>query len=86
MMYNYLKLADDTQIAVSDMLEDSTIQVAAERPVDGGFDHATCFLPRCEWRDAEGFSADELAQLAELVKNNAPLIYRFSKEAGRLCA
>ena len=86
MMYNYLKLADDTQIAVSDMLEDSTIQVSAERPADGGFDSATCFLPLCEWRDAAGFSASELDQLATLIKNNAPLIYRFSKEAGKLCA
>lgn len=84
MMYNYLKLADDTQIAVSNMLEDNTIQVSAERPVDGGFDSATCFLPLCEWRDSNGFSSSELEQLATLVKNNASLIYRFSKEAGKL--
>lgn len=86
MMYNYLKLADDTQIAVSNMLEDSTIRVSAERPVDGGFDSATCFLPLCEWHSSEGFSAHELEQLATLIRNNAPLIYRFSKEAGKLCA
>lgn len=86
MMYNYLKLADDTQIAVSNPLEDSTIQVTAERPVDGGFDAATCFLPLCEWRDSQGFSSAELEQLSRLIKNNAPLIYRFAREAGKICA
>lgn len=86
MMYTYLKLADDTQIAVSNLLEDNTIQVTAERPVDGGFDEATCFLPLCEWRNSQGFSPAELEQLSKLIKNNAPLIYRFSREAGKICA
>ena len=86
MMYNYLKLADDTQIAVSDMLEDSTIQVSAERPKDGGFDYATCYLPLGDWCEADGFSPDELDDLFDLIKNNAPLIYRFSREAGQICA
>lgn len=45
MMYNYIKLADDTQIAHSNILEDQTVQVSIERPVDGGFCSATCFLP-----------------------------------------
>ncbi|MEI3377125.1 MAG: hypothetical protein V8R08_04730 [Coriobacteriales bacterium] len=86
MMYNYLKLADDTQIACSNILEDSTIQVSVERPIDGGFDYATCYLPPCEWSDSEGFSEAELNDLATIIKNNAPLIYRFSREAGKVCA
>lgn len=86
MMYNYLKLADDTQIACSNILEDSTIQVSVERPVDGGFDYATCYLPPCEWNESEGFSATELDALATIIKNNAPLIYRFSREVGKTCA
>lgn len=86
MMYTYLRLADGTQIACSNILEDNTIKVSAERPVDGGFDSATCYLPLCKWTTAEGFSPADLDSLASLIKNNAPLIYRFAKEAGRICA
>ena len=83
MMYNYIKLADDTQIAHSNILDDQTVQISIERPVDGGFDSATCFLPPCHWRSIEGFSAADLDYFTEIVKNNAPLIYRLAREAGK---
>lgn len=86
MMYNYIKLADDTQIAHSGILADQTVQVSVERPVDGGFDSATCFLPRCQWQSVEGFTAAELASLTEIVKSNAPLIYRLAREEGKAYA
>ena len=76
MMYDYIKLADDTQIAHSNILEDQTVQVSIERPVDGGFCSATCFLPQCRWQSVEGFNASELEYFTEIVRNNAPLIYR----------
>lgn len=82
-MYNYIKLADDTQIANSNILEDQTVQVSIERLVDGGFDSATCFLPQCRWQSVEGFSTSELEHFTEIVKNNAPLIYRLAREAGK---
>lgn len=85
-MYNYIKLADDTQIAHSGILADQTVQVSVERPVDGGFDSATCFLPSCQWQSAEGFAASELVALAEIVKSNAPLIYRLAREADKAYA
>lgn len=81
MMYNYLKLADDTQIAHSNILSDQTVQVSVERPIDGGFCSATCFLPQCRWQSVEGFTAAELSFLAEIVRDNAPLIYRLAREA-----
>lgn len=81
MMYNYIKLADDTQIAHSGILDDQTVQVSVERPVDGGFDSATCFLPQCCWRRVEGFTSSDLDYLAEIVRSNAPLIYRLAREA-----
>lgn len=72
MMYNYIKLADDTQIAHSNILEDQTVQVSIERPVDGGFCSATFFLPQCRWQSVEGFNASELEYFTEIVRNNAP--------------
>lgn len=86
MMYNYVKLDDETQIAFSGILEDNTIQVSAERPVDGGFLSASCFLPLCNWVKNDGFSREDLSFLSSFVKDNAPLIYRFSREAEKIYA
>ena len=83
MMYNYIKLADDTQIAHSNILDDQTVQVSVERPIDGGFCPATCFLPQCRWQSVEGFTAADLGFLSEIVRDNAPLIYRLAREAGK---
>ena len=83
MMYNYIKLADDTQIAHSNILDDQTVQVSVERPIDGGFCSATCFLPRCRSGPGEGFTAADLGFLSEIVRDNAPLIYRLAREAGK---
>lgn len=81
MMYNYIKLADDTQIAHSNILEDQTVQVSVERPIDDGFCSATCFPPRCQWQSIEGFTAADLDSFTEIVRNNVPLIYRLAREA-----
>ncbi|MFR2588369.1 hypothetical protein [Adlercreutzia equolifaciens] len=80
MMYNYIKLADDTQIAHSNILEDQTVQVSIERPIDGDFCSATCFLPQCQWRSIEGFTASDLDYFTEIVRSSAPLIYRLARE------
>ena len=81
MMYNYIKLAYDTQITHSNILEDQTVQVSVERPIDDGFCSATCFLPRCQWQSIEGFTAADLDSFTEIVRNNAPFIYRLAREA-----
>lgn len=86
MMYNYVKLADDTQIAYSDIQKDNTVQIAVERPVDGGFDTALCLLPSYRWTKVEGFSREDIEEITELLKNNAPLIFRLSREATKTYA
>ena len=86
MMYNYLKLDDETQIAYSSPRDDGTDRIAVDRPDDGCFDAAFCSLPLCQWHDTEGFTRDELSFLTEIVRNNAPLIYRLSREAGKAYA
>lgn len=85
-MYNYLQLADETQIAYSNILDDNTIQVSIERPVENGFDAATCLLPSYTWRDIEGFSDGDIEFFTDFIRNNAPLIYRLSREAGKVYA
>ena len=49
MLYNYIKLADETQIAYSNIQDDNTVEIAIERPVAGGFDAARCLLPAYRW-------------------------------------
>ncbi len=80
MMWKYIALADDTQIAYSETQKDGTIVVTVERPVDMGFDFARCLLPAYQWSDATGFSTDEMRRLDEIVHDNAPLIIELADE------
>lgn len=83
MMYNYVQLEDETQIAYSEMREDRTVDIAIERPRDYGFDAAETSLPALVWSNVDGFSDGELVQLAAFLRNNAPLIVRFAQEASK---
>ena len=83
MMYGYIKLADETQFAYSELREDHTVKVVVERPVDMGFDTATCILPAFAWSGVAGFSDEELAELESFMHHNAPLIMRLAGEASR---
>lgn len=83
MFYTYVELDDHTQIAYSNVLDDGTVEVSVERPVELGFDSALCVLPSFTWRDVEGFSSTEFAQIDDFVHNNAPLILRLSREVSK---
>ena len=82
MMYEYMTLGDDTTIAHSEMKMDGTVKVYMEKPVYGGFHHATCLLPKYEWRDIEGYTDEDIEFLNEYVHNNAHLMIEFSKCGG----
>ena len=82
MMYGYMTLPDETGIAHSEMRPDGSVKVYFEKPVEGGFHSATCYLPdyRCEGID--GFSESDIRSLEVVLKNNAHLIMEFSQEGG----
>lgn len=86
MMYNYLKLPDETQFAYSGILSDNTVEVTVERPDDWGFDSARCLLPAFTWSDVEGFTEDEILDFDDLIRHNVPLIMRLAREAVRSIA
>ena len=86
MMYGYLTLEDNTEIVHSEMKADGTVKVYIEKPVFGGFYHATCWLPQYEWEDIEGFSEEEMHKLRKIIENNAQLILEFSQKGGILNA
>lgn len=83
MFYSYVELADGTQIAYSDVLDDGVVEVSVERPVELDFDSARCLLPAFEWSDVRGFSESDMAYLDAFVHNNAQLIMRLAREASR---
>lgn len=82
MMYGYMTLSDDTGIAHSDMKPDGTVKVYFEKPIDGGFKSAICYLPDYRWERIEGFSEDEVGRLEKILRDNAHLILEFSQEGG----
>ena len=82
MMYGYMTLPDDTGIAHSEMKPDGSVKVYLERPVEGGFHSATCYLPTYRWENISGFSEDEIRKFDKILHDNAHLILEFSQEGG----
>ena len=82
MMYGYMTLSDGTGIAHSEMKPDNTVKVYFEKPVDGGFHYATCWLPVYRWENIAGFSEADVQKLNEFLKNNAHIIIEFSQDGG----
>jgi len=81
-MYPFLQLEDKTEIVHSEILEDEKVKVYIERPVDGGFYSAICFLPQYSWEEIVGFSSEDIDVFQELLESTAHLIIRFAKEGG----
>lgn len=80
MMYGYMTLADDTGIAHSEMKADGSVKVYFEKPIEGGFQHATCYLPSCRWEEITGFTDQEVHELEKVLHNNALLILHSAQE------
>ncbi len=70
MMYPYLTLNDETEIVHSEMNSDGYVKVYIEKPVYGGFHHATCYLPDYRWENIYGFSAEEMQFYKAIIIQN----------------
>lgn len=89
MLWDYVRLDDDTQIAYSAVQDDGTVKIAVERPIDFDFDHAECSLPGLSWHDVSGFTPHELEWLSEFIRSNSPLIFELAErrsEGGKAVA
>ena len=85
MMYPYMTLSDETEIAHSQLIEDKGIKkviVNFERPTDNGFDSARCELPEYKWTEKEGYSDEEIAFFEKLLHSNAHLLYKYAANGG----
>lgn len=81
-MYPFLQLDDHTEIVHSDMLDDGRVKVYIEKPVEGGFHSAVCFLPKYQWQGVDGFTKSEIDRYQEVLESVAHLIIQFSQEGG----
>lgn len=82
MMYPFLKLEDNTEIVHSEILPDDRVKVYIEKPVEGGFHSAVCYLPKYEWQEILGFSSNDISKYQEIIESTAHLIIRFAKDGG----
>ena len=82
MMYPYMTLDDNTEITHSSYLEDGTVKVYIETPVNGGFNHATCILPSYKWESVFGYSKEQMREFDEFMHHNAHLIIEFAQAGG----
>lgn len=86
MFYDYAELEDGTQVAYSNVLDDGTVEVSVERPIELGFDSALCSIPAFEWSNVEGFTQSDMDAIDSFVHANAPLILRFAREVAKAYA
>lgn len=82
MLYPFMTLPDDTEIVHSESyLQDGQehVRVEIEKPIEGGFQSATCILPEYDWQDINGFSEIEIRKLQDLISSLAHIIFRLAR-------
>lgn len=85
MLYPFMTLPDQTEIVHSESIfENGTerVKVVIEQPVDYGFKSAVCWLPEYRWEEIQGFTADEIAKLQELIQSLAHVIFELARDGG----
>ena len=85
MMYPFMTLNDGTEIVHSEsrLVDDSeNVKVYFERPVNGGFDSAECYLPSYEWKNIVGYSDKEIQYFQEFLESTAHIIIGLAREGG----
>ena len=83
MMYPFMTLDDKTEVVHSEVLDDKdTVKVYFERPIEGGFQSAECFLPKYEWKNVVGFSKTDMKRFQSLVESTAHVIIQLARDGG----
>jgi hypothetical protein len=80
-----MTLNDDTEIVHSDVFFDNgteQVKIYIEKPIDGGFASAYCFLPSYKWEDIDGFSKSEIATLQEFVESVSHIVFELARNGG----
>jgi len=88
-MKNYYSTVNNVVLTHSDMLLENharRVYVRFERPNEHGFDFAEGLLPENIFTKTYGFSEDELFELQDYLRCNAPLVWEFAREGGGMSA
>ena len=78
MLYTFMTLPDETEIVHSEILiinDKENVKVYIERPIDGGFASATCWLPEYKWENINGFSTEDIDYFSEIIHSGAHLLF-----------
>jgi len=84
-MYPFMTLNDNTEIVHTETViidEKESVKVYIEKPVEGGFHSAECYLPQYEWKNIEGFSKEEVKKYQDILESTAHIIIRLAREGG----
>ena len=85
MMYPFMTLEDGTGVAHSEVYDcngTETVKVYFEKPVEGGFLSAECYLPSYEWKNIDGFTGKDITELQEYLQTVAHIVIRLAREGG----
>ena len=85
MMYPFMTLDDGTEVVHSEAYVENNmekVKVYFEKPVEGGFESAYCYLPEYRWDQIIGFSEDEIAKMREYLGSVAHIIIELSRQGG----
>jgi len=85
MLYPYMTLPDETEIVHSEIIKKDgkeTVKVYIERPIDGGFANATCWLPEYKWEDIQGFTQKDIDYFSNIIHSGAHLFFEFARQGG----
>ena len=85
MLYPFMTLDDETEIVHSEpMMIDGkeTVKIVIEKPVEGGFHSAVCWLPDYRWEKIEGFGADEIQTYQSLIESVSHVIIELARDGG----
>ena len=85
MMYPFMTLDDNTEVVHSEAFDvegKEIVKVYIEKPIEGGFQSAECYLPDYTWKNIDGFNDEDIAKFQELLESTAHIIIRLSREGG----
>lgn len=81
MMYPFMTLNDDTEIATSDIQADGRIKVCIEKPDnEWGLKSMICYLPEYHIQSVYHFSEEEIQRYLELLRKNEHVITQLAEE------
>ena len=80
-----MTLPDETEIVHSGIINKDgkeQVKVYIERPIDGGFASATCWLPSYQWEGIQGFLQKDIDYFTDIIRSGAHLLFEFARNGG----